>query len=352
MKSFGFLSFGHYGGPGSGHDARDMLTQAVDLAVGADEIGVNGAFFRVHHFARQAASPMPLLSAIAARTSRIEVGTGVVDMRYENPLYFAEEAAALDLLSDGRVALGVSRGSPEPALRGWETFGYHGSTDPRGADIAREKFDLFMRAIKGERLATADPDQFGPNKHLRVEPHSPGLASRIWWGAGSRETAEWAAEQGVNLMSSTLLTEATGDSFAALQAEQIARYRAKFREAGHGFTPRVSVSRSVFPIMNDMDRQLFIREAQGRDQIGVIDGFRSTFGKSYAGEPDQLIEALKADEAVMSADSLMLTIPSQLGVDYNLHLLESFAKHVAPALGWKPNTEGPTTGYADDEIPV
>lgn len=114
----------------------------------------------------------------------------------------------------------------------------------------------------------------------------------------------------------------------------------------------MSVSRSVFPLMTDYDRQLFIREAQGRDQIGVIDGFRSTFGKSYAGEPDQLIEALKADEAVMSADSLMLTIPSQLGVDYNMHLLGAFAEHVAPALGWEPNTEGPTTGYAEHEIPV
>ncbi|OFU53160.1 LLM class flavin-dependent oxidoreductase [Corynebacterium sp. HMSC11E11] len=351
MKSFGFLSFGHYGSPGSGHDAADMLTQAVELSVAADEIGVNGAYFRVHHFARQAASPMPLLSAIAARTKHIEVGTGVIDMRYENPLYLAEEAGALDLLSGGRVALGVSRGSPEPALRGWEAFGYDGSTDPRGADIAREKFDLFLRAVRGERLATADPAQFGPNQYLRVEPHSPGLASRIWWGAGSRDTAEWAARQGVNLMSSTLLTEATGDSFASLQAEQIARYRAAWAEAGHEWTPRVSVSRSVFPIITDVDRQLFIREAQGRDQIGVIDGFRSTFGKSYAGEPDQLVEALLADEAVMSADTLMLTIPSQLGVDYNLHLLSAFAEHVAPELGWRPGSEGPTTGYPTDEIP-
>ena len=98
----------------------------------------------------------------------------------------------------------------------------------------------------------------------------------------------------------------------------------------------MSVSRSVFPIMTDVDRQLFIREAHGRDQIGVIDGFRSTFGKSYAGEPDQLVEALLADETVMSADTLMLTIPSQLGVDYNLHLLSAFAEHVAPELGWRP----------------
>lgn len=153
MKRFGFLSFGHYGAArGSATvTAKDSLKQAVELAELADERGINGAYFRVHHFARQAASPIPLLSTIAARTKHIEVGTGVIDLRYENPLYLAEEAAALDLLSDGRLALGVSRGSPEPADRGWEAFGYTGSTDPRGADIAREKFELFLRRSRARR---------------------------------------------------------------------------------------------------------------------------------------------------------------------------------------------------------
>ncbi|GAB49077.1 LLM class flavin-dependent oxidoreductase [Mobilicoccus pelagius] len=347
MKAFGFLSFGHYGtgcGPGD-PDAAAMLRDTVEIARGADDLGVNGAYVRVHHFARQAASPMPLLAAMAASTSRIEVGTGVVDMRYENPLYLAEEAAALDLLSGERLALGVSRGSPEPAHRGWEAFGYTGSTDPRGVDIARDKFDLFLRAIAGERLVDADPAQFGPGVRLRIEPHSPGLTSRVWWGAGTRETAEWAGRTGVNLMSSTLLTEATGSSFGDLQAEQIRRYHDAFRAAGHDRTPRVSVSRSVFPIVDGRDA-LWARMARGEgDQIGVIDGFTSTFGRTYVGEPDALIEELRADAAVMAADTLMLTIPSQLGVETNLRLLGAFAEHVAPALGWEPNHSGPVTGY-------
>ena len=343
MKAFGFLSFGHYGF--SGYGAREMLQQGVELAVGADEIGVNGAYFRVHHFAKQAASPMPLLSAMAARTQRIEVGTGVIDMRYENPLYLAEEAGALDLLSDGRVALGVSRGSPETALRGWEAFGYTGSNDPRGADIARPKFEQFMQAVRGVPMVDADPQQFGPGQKLRIEPHSPGLDRRIWWGAGTRETAEWAAGQGVNLMSSTLLTEATGQAFGDLQAEQIDRYRAAWKAAGHDWAPRISVSRSVFPIMNAQDQMYFgLRSGDSSDQVGVIDGFRSTFGKTYAAEPEVLIEQLRQDAAVMSADTLMLTIPAQLGVEYNLHVLRSFAEHVAPELGWKPNTDGPVDG--------
>ncbi len=346
MRAFGFLSFGHYGsGSQPGPDARGMLHDAIEISVGADELGVNGAYFRVHHFARQSASPVPLLSAIAARTSRIEVGTGVIDMRYENPLYLAEEAAALDLIADGRIALGISRGSPEPARRGWEAFGYTGSEDPRGADIARGKFDLFLRAIRGEGVVEADPEQFGPGMTLRIEPHSPGLPGRIWWGAGSRESAENVGRQGLNLMSSTLLTEATGDSFAELQREQIERFRAAYFEAGHRGAPRVSVSRSVFPVVSGQDRRMFGPGPGDReDQIGVIDGYRSTFGRTYAGEPDLLIEQLRQDQAVGVADTLMLTIPSQLGVEANLRILSNFAAHVAPALGWKPNGEGPVTG--------
>ncbi|MBP1327195.1 alkanesulfonate monooxygenase SsuD/methylene tetrahydromethanopterin reductase-like flavin-dependent oxidoreductase (luciferase family) [Leucobacter exalbidus] len=348
MRAFGFLSFGHYGPvPGSRvRTAGDMLNQTIELAEGADEIGVNGAYVRVHHFARQAASPMPLLTAMAARTKRIEVGTGVIDMRYENPLYFAEEAATLDLIAKNRIALGVSRGSPEPAVRGYEAFGYTGSEDPRGADIARDKFELFLQAIDGDQVAEADP-QMAPPGRLAIEPQSPGLRDRIWWGAGSRETAQDTGRKGLNMMSSTLLTEATGQPFHELQREQIDLYRAAYREAGHTRTPRVAVSRSVFPIITAEDEAYFgLRSRESNDQVGVIDGMRSTFGKTYAATPDRLIEQLLADEAVMAADTLMLTIPNQLGPEYNLHILESFAKHVAPALGWKSNTEGPVQGYA------
>lgn len=348
MRAFGFLSFGHYGNVrgSTTRTAGDMLKQTIELARGADALGVNGAYVRVHHFARQTASPMPLLSAMAATTSRIEVGTGVIDMRYENPLYFAEEAAALDLIADGRIALGVSRGSPETVVRGYEQFGYFGE-DPRGADLARDHFDLFLRAIEGDKLADGDPAHLGPGQKVALEPRSPGLRDRIWWGSGSRETAVETGRRGLNMMSSTLLTEATGAAFGDLQAEQIQLFRDAYRDAGHTGAPRVSVSRSVFPLVSDVDRAYFgLRGSDASDQIGIIDGYRSTFGKTYAAEPDVLISQLKQDAAVMSADTLMLTIPNQLGPEYNLHVLESFAKHVAPELGWKPNTEGPVEGDA------
>ena len=353
MRAFGFLSFGHYRPmPGSATpDARAALQQAVEIGVGADELGVNGAYFRVHHFERQQAAPIPLLSAIAARTRHIEVGTGVIDMRYENPLHLAEEAAALDLLSDGRVALGISRGSPESALRGYETFGYTGSQDPRGADLARDKFDRFLTAISGAGIAPADPARFGPGTKLPVQPQSPTLRDHIWWGAGNGDSAEWAGTIGVNLMSSTLLTEASGEEFHVLQRRQIDRFRDAWKDAGHAGAPRVSVSRSIFPIVTAQDAAYFGAGHGGGedgDQIGIIDGMRSTFGRTYAAEPDALVEQLLADTAVQAADTVMLTIPNQLGVDYNLHILESFAKHVAPELGWRPNTDGPVEGYPVD----
>jgi alkanesulfonate monooxygenase SsuD/methylene tetrahydromethanopterin reductase-like flavin-dependent oxidoreductase (luciferase family) len=338
MQRFGTLSFGHYGPLGGGRQltAADSMLQAIDLAQGMDELGVDGAYFRVHHFARQQSSPMPLLAAIAARTERIEVGTGVIDMRYENPLYLAEEAASVDLISGGRLALGVSRGSPETVVRGYEAFGYAGSEDPRGADIAREHFDLFLRAIDGEGIAERDAESaFGPGAtgYQRIEPHSPGLRSRIWWGAGNRDSAEWAGRIGVNLMSSTLLTSADGRPFDILQAEQIDAFRTEWRSAGHAGEPRVSVSRSIFPITT-AEEQMYFGGRQDGDQIGVIDGIRSTFGKTYAAEPDVLVGQLLEDAAIRSADTLMLTIPSQLGVEFNLRVVESFAKYVAPALGW------------------
>jgi alkanesulfonate monooxygenase SsuD/methylene tetrahydromethanopterin reductase-like flavin-dependent oxidoreductase (luciferase family) len=341
MKRIGFLSFGHWQPiPGSqARTARDTLQQTIELAVAAEEIGIDGAYVRVHHFARQLASPFPLLAAMAARTSRIEIGTGVIDMRYENPLYMAEEAAAADLISDGRLQLGVSRGSPETALHGYETFGHvppEGMTD---ADLARAHTDLFRAAIDGAGIAEANPQMTGTTGLLMIQPQSPGLADRIWWGSGTRKTAVWTAEQGMNLMSSTLLTEDTGVPFDELQAEQIALYREAWKAAGHQREPRVSVSRSVIPITTDTDRAYFGAEAaESRgDQVGYLDGGIARFGKSYVGEPDVIAEELSRDAAVREADTVLLTIPNQLGVEYNAHLLESIAQHVAPAIGWSRN---------------
>lgn len=338
MKKIGFLSFGHWSASSQSatRSASDVLLQSIDLAVAAEELGADGAYFRVHHFAQQLASPFPLLAAIGARTSRIEIGTGVIDMRYENPFYMLEDASSADLISRGRLQLGISRGSPEQVIDGWRHFGYSPAEGQSDADMGRRHAEVFLELLKGEGFAQPNPRPMFPNPPglLRLEPHAPGLRERIWWGSGSNATAIWAAQLGMNLQSSTLKADESGEPFHVQQAKQIRAYRAAWKEAGHSREPRVSVSRSIFALMNDQDRAYFGRDGGG-DQVGIIDNMRAIFGRSYAAEPDRLIAELKADEAIAEADTLLLTVPNQLGVEYNAHVLESILKHVAPALGWR-----------------
>ncbi|MFD2609890.1 LLM class flavin-dependent oxidoreductase [Deinococcus taklimakanensis] len=338
MKRIGFLSFGHWNPHPQSRtrSAGDVLRQSIDLAVAAEELGADGAYFRVHHFAQQLASPFPMLAAIGAKTSKIEIGTGVIDMRYENPFYMAEDAGAADLISSGRLQLGLSRGSPEQVIDGWRHFGFQPEEGETDADMARRHTRVFLDLLKGQGFARPHPRPMFPNPPglLRLEPHSEGLRERIWWGAASNATAVWAARMGMNLQSSTLKTDETGQPFHVQQAEQLRAFKAAWQEAGHAHTPRTSVSRSIFAITSDLDRAYFGRQ-QGSDQFGHIDNFRAVFGRSYAAEPDKLIDQLRQDEAIAEADTLLLTVPNQLGVEYNAHVIENILKHVAPALGWR-----------------
>jgi alkanesulfonate monooxygenase SsuD/methylene tetrahydromethanopterin reductase-like flavin-dependent oxidoreductase (luciferase family) len=340
MKNIGFLSFGHWtpASQSQTRSAADTLLQSIDLAVAAEELGADGAYFRVHHFARQLSSPFPLLAAVGAKTSRIEIGTAVIDMRYENPLYMVEDAGAADLISGGRLQLGLSRGSPEQVIDGWRYFGYQPAEGETDADMGRRHTEVFLDVLRGNGFAQPNSRPMFPNPPglLRLEPHSAGLRDRIWWGAGSNATAIWAAKLGVNLQSSTLKNDETGEAFHIQQAAQIRAYRAAWKEAGHEREPRVSVSRSIIAIMDDRDRAYFGRGGDDEDQVGFIDPkTQAIFGRGYAAEPDALIEQLKNDEAITEADTLLLTIPNQLGVAYNAHVIESILTQVAPALGWR-----------------
>ncbi|MGB8031593.1 MAG: LLM class flavin-dependent oxidoreductase [Terracidiphilus sp.] len=340
MKRIGFLSFGHWtpSPQSETRSAADALLQSIDLAVEAERLGMDGAYFRVHHFARQLASPFPLLAAIGAKTRKIEIGTAVIDMRYENPHYMAEDAGAADLISGGRLQLGISRGSPEQVIDGWRYFGLHTIEGEDDAAMARRHTEEFLRLLDGKGFAKPNPRPMFPNPPglLRLEPHSKGLRDRIWWGSASNATAEWAAKLGMNMQTSTLKFDETGELLHIQQAAQIRAFRAAWKEAGHARTPRISVSRSIFALVDGRDRAYFGRDGNEEDQIGFLDETtRAIFGRSYAAEPDVLIEQLRKDEAIAEADTLLLTVPNQLGVAYNVHVMEAILTLVAPALGWR-----------------
>src|SRR5215468_11109511 len=338
VKKIGFLSFGHWT-PSPYSEVRtasDSLVQSIELAVAAEELGADGAYFRVHHFARQLGSPFPLLAAVGARTKKIEIGTAVIDMRYENPMYMAEDAGAADVIASGRLQLGISRGSPEQVIDGWRYFGYAPGEGETGSEMARRHAEVFLEVIKGNGFAQPNPRPMFPNPPglLRVEPYSEGLRDRIWWGSSSNATSKWAAKLGMNLQSSTLKDDETGEPLHVQQRKQIEAYREAWKEAGHRREPRASVSRSIFALVDDRDRAYFGRD-ESSDQVGVLDNMRAIFGRSYAAEPDVLIEELRGDEAIAEADTLLLTVPNTLGVEYNVHVIESILTHVAPALGWR-----------------
>jgi alkanesulfonate monooxygenase SsuD/methylene tetrahydromethanopterin reductase-like flavin-dependent oxidoreductase (luciferase family) len=339
VKKIGFLSFGHWG-ESFGSEVRtaaDALIQSMELAVAAEKLGADGAYFRVHHFARQLSSPFPLLAAIGARTRTIEIGTAVIDMRYENPLYKAEDAGAADILSGGRLQLGISRGSPEQVVDGWRHFGYTPAEGESDADMARRHTRVLLEILQGEGFADPHPRPMFPNPPglLRLEPHAAGLRDRLWWGSSSNATAQWAAGLGMNLQSSTLKEDESGEPLDVQQRKQIEAYHAAWKEAGHTRTPRVSVSRSIFPLVDDRDRTYFGSGGRDGDRIGYIDDISAIFGRQYAGEPPALAKALAADEAVAAADTLLVTVPNTLGVEYCAHVIESLLTHVAPELGWR-----------------
>jgi alkanesulfonate monooxygenase SsuD/methylene tetrahydromethanopterin reductase-like flavin-dependent oxidoreductase (luciferase family) len=274
---------------------------------------------------------------MGARTSRIEIGTAVIDMRYENPMYMAEDAGAADLISRGRLQLGISRGSPEQVIDGFRYFGYVPNEDETAADMGRRHAEVFLQAVAGERFAEPNPHPMFPNPPglLRVEPFSEGLRERIWWGSASKATAIWAAQKGMNLQSSTLIQHESNQPFHIAQFEQIHAYRQAWTAAGHQRQPRVSVSRSILPITTDQDRYYFgPRASDSHDQVGRIDDFDAIFGRTYAGEPDEIVAQLADDQAVHDADTLLVTVPNQLGVDYNAHLIETIIRDIAPGLGW------------------
>ena len=337
----GFLTFvpNPYG-PGG---ARQALTDGIRLFTHAEQLGFDIGWVRVRHFEQFPSSPLTLLAATSQVTSRIRLGTGVIPLRYKDPIRLAEDAATVDLLSDGRLELGVSAGIPQFAPILDPVFG---TSERTFAAEAQHRLQRLRNALAGDPLAHSGHGfmSIPPNADLRAMPDSPGLADRVWYGPGSLASARRTGEQGLDIHVSTLNSEETGESFSAGQATQLRAYKEAFAasEAGSRRPPRIAAGRVILPSVDPRDEAAYAAYIQGHNDRMHPDGrprdpaVPMRFDRVHAGEPARIIDGLLADEALSEVTELTVTLPAPGGIDAHLRTLDAVAEHVAPALGWSP----------------
>ena len=340
MRELGFLSFVPNHGGTAG--AAAALEDGLRLFETAESLGYGTGWVRGRHFEPYLTSPMTFFAAAAQRTSTIGFGTAVLGMRYEDPVRLAEDASTVDLLSGGRVQLGISTG-----IAGYGPIldPVFGGSERSFRDEAEARAARLLEVLQGERLGTAGKgyESIPAGADLTLQPLSPALRDRVWWGGGSMGTAVRTAEKGLRLHCSTLNTEDTGAPFAEAQAEQIAAYRARFAElhgaGGHPErTPEVAVGRIVVPLLDDHDRavheEFLTGYASGMDDEGrPLSGtppFR--FSKVLSGEPGAIVDALLADPAVTATDELVITLPANGDAAAHERILRIVAEEIAPAV--------------------
>ncbi|WP_043055625.1 LLM class flavin-dependent oxidoreductase [Enteractinococcus helveticum] len=339
QKKLGFLNFGHFGYDRATRtvDPKAALDDQLAMTVAAEEEGLDGAWIRVHHFQWMMSAPFPTLAAMAAKTSTIELGTGVIDLRYENPLYFAEESATTDLIAGGRLQLGISRGSPEAALDGQAQFGYTLEPGQTWGELAQHRGQRIRDAVGGKTVATGDPNSPwspGGATALVVQPQAAGLINRLWWGSGSTSSGITAGKQGYNLLSSTLLLQDDGRPFHVQQADQIKHYLDSYQGSGFETGGQTAVTRSMYALRSVQDERMFGHAGSTQDQAGRLEGGPARSGPTYVGHVEQLAEMLSNDQAVMEADYVLFANPAQLGPERNREIFAGWVE-VFKLLGWK-----------------
>ncbi len=345
----GFLVFLNYDEDAG---ARQALDDGLSLVEHGEGLGYDSAGVRVHHGVRTLSSPFPFLTAAALRTERIRLATGIIPIGWEDPLRFAEDAATADLFSGGRLDLGLSSGF------------IRASDDP--GDRARrveERLSGIIAAVRGDALGDAPfraqgvpvaqavsdgdvvPLPHGPYgsapERLHAFPRSPGLEHRLGYGAGSLASALRAARLGLNLVLSTIHSEATGPTLGHTQAEVIVRYREEFAVHHPDRAPRVALGRSILPILDDEDRREFAGLKEFYDGLVTEDGRYTDDSRPggqasplYAGTPEEIVDRLSADPSLALIDELVLTPLTELTVPQKKRVLASVADQVAPRLGW------------------
>ncbi|WP_329493745.1 LLM class flavin-dependent oxidoreductase [Kitasatospora herbaricolor] len=330
LQRLGFLTIGLFdpADPGQGHESTLRI---IELG---EQLGFDSAWVRHRHLQYGISSPVAVLAAATQRTSRIELGTAVIPLGWENPLRLAEDLATVDLLSGGRLNPGISVGRPGqydriasalyPDTAEAEDFGYERVR--RLLDFVRGKPATDFSGVEGIEVYSD-----------RVQPVAPGLADRIWYGGGSLRSARWAGEQGLSLLTSNVLQAEESEDFAETQRSQIAAFRARHPE---GARARVSQGLVVIPTDGASARQRakyqeYVRSRTARTAAPQGPA-RTMFARDLIGTSAEIAERLYAHAGFREVDEVVFALPFSFDHEDYVQILTDIATGLGPALGWQP----------------
>jgi alkanesulfonate monooxygenase SsuD/methylene tetrahydromethanopterin reductase-like flavin-dependent oxidoreductase (luciferase family) len=328
LQKLGFLTIGLFDGadPGPGHETTLQVIER------GEQLGFDSAFVRHRHLQYGISSPVAVLAAATQRTRRIQLGTAVIPLGWENPLRLAEDLATVDILSGGRLNPGISVGPPMH----WDDV--KGALYPDTADIedfGYERASRLLRLVGGEKASSfAGREGVVEEWSDRVQPHSPGLVDRVWYGGGSLRSARWAGEQGLNFLSSNVIKAEESEDFAEIQASQIRTFRAA------NPTGRVSQGLVVIPTDSATDEQraryAAYVEARTPRTTTPHGPARMMFAADLLGTSEQIAEALYAHAGFREVGEVVFALPFSFEHDDYVQILTDVATRLGPALGWRP----------------
>jgi alkanesulfonate monooxygenase SsuD/methylene tetrahydromethanopterin reductase-like flavin-dependent oxidoreductase (luciferase family) len=336
IQSLSFLS------PGNFPDADPYrgLEDTLRLFEYGERLGFDGAWIRQRHLEHGVSSGAVFLAAAAQRTSRVELGTAVIPMGYESPFRLAEDLSTADVLSRGRLQVGVSTGMPHPELMAGLVF----DGDWQGYDFSHARIEKLIRHLGSEYLGDPETRIVSPGnvQRPRLQPHSAGLADRVWYGGTSWRSVRWSARAGVNLLSGNILAGEGATGFSAHQVSLLREYRSRL---GAGRQGRIAIGRVIVPLdgADRATRQRYLAYAAGRHERTLRpQGPRGTlFATDLVGPADEIAERLLADAAVQEVSELRMELPYEFGHQDYEQLLHDTARLIAPRLGWTPAGQPP-----------
>jgi alkanesulfonate monooxygenase SsuD/methylene tetrahydromethanopterin reductase-like flavin-dependent oxidoreductase (luciferase family) len=335
LRKLGFLTIGRF----DADDPGPGLEETLEVIDRAEALGYDSVWLRCRHLQPGISSPVAIMAAASQRTSRIELGTAVIPLGVENPFRLAEDLATVDILSGGRINPGVSVGTPMLYDHYKEAL----YPDTHAAeDFSKERVLRLLRGLRGEPVSdfegTVGIEQFTN----RIEPHSPGLADRVWYGGGMT-SATWAGEQGINYLTSSVVSTEGTDSrdFATIQGQNIDAFRAAHRDPEKA---RVSQGLVVIPTDSATDDQTrrYREYAAGRfERTKSPQGPRGMlFSPDYVGTSDELADQLYAHAGFQRADEVAIALPFTFGEDDYRQIITDLAEKLGPRLGWEPANDG------------